>query len=139
MRVDHIGLSVGDLDAQRDWYVAAFGFTTAKSFEVPAAGLRGVFLVGPDDLAIELLEKQGSARSATMPTSPPEALLHRGWAHLCFRVDDVAGAFARLVDRGAGVVSAPAPSPEPGSTFAFVTDPEGNLIELLDRDGPVRP
>ena len=27
----------------------------------------------------------------------------------------------------------PSPSPEPGVRIAFVADPEGNLIELVDR------
>jgi len=27
----------------------------------------------------------------------------------------------------------PSPSPEPGVRFAFLADPEGNLIELVER------
>jgi len=34
---------------------------------------------------------------------------------------------------GARPVMAPRPSPEPGVRMAFVADPEGNLVELLDR------
>ncbi|GAA5026777.1 VOC family protein [Microbacterium fluvii] len=136
MHVDHVGLSVGDLDAQRDWYQRAFGFATAKPFEIAAVGLRGVFLLGPDDLAIELLERRGSTHR-TPATSPPDELLAQGWGHVCLRVADVDEVFARLVDAGATVVTAPAPAPEPGVRFAFVTDPEGNFIELLDREGPV--
>lgn len=137
MHVDHIGLSVGDLDAQRDWYQRAFGFGTARPFEIGPVGLRGVFLLGPDDVSIELLERAGSADTSLPASDPPEALLTRGWAHLCLRVDDVDATFARLVEAGAGVLSAPGDSPDPGVRFAFVTDPEGNCIELLDREGPV--
>lgn len=137
MHIDHLGLSVGDLDAQADWYRRAFGFETARPFEIPSVGLRGVFLLGPDDIAIELLERQGSVVVRPAATNPPEALLARGWAHLCLRVDDVDATFARLVEAGAGVLTRPGDSPEPGVRFAFVTDPEGNLIELLDREGPV--
>jgi catechol 2,3-dioxygenase-like lactoylglutathione lyase family enzyme len=32
----------------------------------------------------------------------------------------------------------PCPAPEPGVRMAFVTDPEGNLIELLHRSGRVQ-
>jgi hypothetical protein len=32
---------------------------------------------------------------------------------------------------------APQDAPEPGVRVSFVADPEGNLIELLDRTGPV--
>jgi hypothetical protein len=31
----------------------------------------------------------------------------------------------------------PQAAPEPGVRMSFVSDPEGNLIELLDRAGPV--
>lgn len=136
MHVDHVGLSVGDLDAQLAWYQRAFGFTAAQPFEIPALGLRGAFVVGPDDVAIELLERSGSAHR-TPAISAPDELLSQGWGHLCFRVNDLESVFQQLVDAGAGVVSAPGPSPEPGTQFAFLTDPEGNFIELLDRKGPV--
>ncbi len=136
MHVDHVGLSVQDLDAQRDWYQRAFGFDSANPFEIAPVGLRGVFLLGPDGIAIELLERRGSTHR-TPATSPPDELLAQGWGHICFRVTDLAGTFDRLVAAGATVVTEPAPSPEPDSGFAFVTDPEGNFIELLDRQGPV--
>ncbi|MFT3797366.1 VOC family protein [Microbacterium sp.] len=136
MHVDHVGLSVRDLDAQRDWYQKAFGFPTASPFEIAAVGLRGVFLVGPDGVSIELLERRGSTHR-TPATSPPDELLAQGWGHVCLRVADVDAVFDGLVDAGAVVVTAPAPAPEPGVRFAFVTDPEGNFIELLDRAGPV--
>lgn len=136
MHIDHIGLSVGDLEAQLAWYRAAFGFPLAKPFDVPGFGLRGVFLLGPDGLAIELLEREGSSHPQPARTAP-DALLAQGWAHLCLRVGDVDATFDRLVAAGAGIVSPPGESPEPGVRFAFVTDPEGNFIELLDRRGPV--
>ncbi|WP_191905690.1 VOC family protein [Microbacterium caowuchunii] len=138
MHVDHIGVSVGDLDAQRDWYQRAFGFPTARPFEIAPVGLRGVFLLGPDDIAIELLERRGSASVRGAAATPPDALLDRGWAHVCLRVDDLDAAFAQVVAAGATILTPPGDSPEPGVRFAFVTDPEGNLIELLDRPGPVR-
>lgn len=137
LHVDHVGLSVADLDAQRDWYQLAFGFAAANPFEIAPVGLRGVFLLGPDGIAIELLERRGSAHR-TPASTPPDELLAQGWGHICFRVDSVDETFAQLVAAGATVITAPAGSPEPGVRFAFLTDPEGNFIELLDREGPVR-
>lgn len=132
MHIDHVGLSVGDLDAQVAWYQRAFGFPVAKPFEIEALGIRGAFVLGPDRIAIELLERKGSVHG-TPATSAPDALLAQGWGHICFRVSDIQAMFDQLVEAGAGVVHAPGPSPEPGAQFAFVTDPEGNFIELLDR------
>jgi len=136
MHIDHVGLSVADLDAQIAWYQRAFGWRVAAPFEIAAVGLRGAFLVGPEGIAIELLERTGSTHSR-LATNPPDALLEQGWAHLCFRVDDIEATFDALVAAGAGVVTAPAAAPEPDTRFAFLTDPEGNFIELLDRAGPV--
>jgi catechol 2,3-dioxygenase-like lactoylglutathione lyase family enzyme len=132
MQIDHVGLSVGDLDAQVAWYQGIFDFPTALPFELGAVGLRGVFLCGPNDVAFELLERRGSSHAPT-PGHPNEALLTQGWAHVCFRVDDVHGTYDAMIAAGATSLKAPGPAPEPGVTFAFVADPEGNLVELLDR------
>lgn len=136
MHVDHVGLSVGDLDAQLAWYQKVFGFPIAKPFEIEALGLRGAFLLGPNDVAIEFLERAGSTHRKPAGSAPDE-LLAQGWGHLCFRVDDIEATFESLVAAGARVINAPTQSPEPGVRFAYVTDPEGNFIELVDRDRAV--
>jgi catechol 2,3-dioxygenase-like lactoylglutathione lyase family enzyme len=136
MYLDHVGLSVADLDAQARWYQAAFGFTTSTPFEVPSLDLRGTFLVGPGGLAIELLERAGS-RPGIQAADQAEALLTRGYGHICLRVADVDDLHARLLAHGAFERLAPQLSPEPGVRMSFVADPEGNLIELLDRAHPV--
>ncbi|HEX4443979.1 MAG TPA: VOC family protein [Galbitalea sp.] len=136
MHLDHVGLSVADLDAQASWYSSAFGFVTATPFEVRTLGLRGVFLVGPGAMAIELLEREGS-RPGIRAADQAEALLTHGYGHICLRVSDVDELHARLLAHGASERMAPDESPEPGVRMSFVADPEGNLIELLDRSGPV--
>ena len=136
MHVDHIGLSVGDLERMTGWYQRALGWARTGDFAVESLGLRGAFLLAPDGLAIELLERRGSSHR-TPAATPPDELLAQGWGHVCLRVEDLDAAFAGLVEAGATAVSRPAPSPEPGVRFAYLTDPEGNFIELLDRPGPV--
>jgi len=44
-------------------------------------------------------------------------------------------AYAHVVRLGARPVMEPQPSPEQGVRMAYVADPEGNLVELLDRSG----
>ena len=41
--------------------------------------------------------------------------------------------YQSLLTAGAATRMQPSQSPEPGVRIAFVADPEGNLIELLDR------
>jgi lactoylglutathione lyase len=136
MYLDHVGLSVADLDAQTEWYCRALGLKAAAPFAIASLSLRGVFVVGNDGLAIELLERAGSRQGLHAPDTET-ALLTRGYGHICLRVADVDTTHAALVAAGATERMAPQPAPEPGVRMSFVADPEGNLIELLDRTGPV--
>jgi catechol 2,3-dioxygenase-like lactoylglutathione lyase family enzyme len=136
MHLDHVGLSVADLDAQAKWYCRALGLRTATPFELPPLGLRGVFVVGDSGLAIELLERAGSVPGLQAPDTAT-ALLTRGYGHICLRVTDVDATHAALLAAGASERMPPRESPEAGVRMSFVADPEGNLIELLDRATPV--
>jgi lactoylglutathione lyase len=130
---DHVGLSVADLGEATDWYCAALGLAREFEFEVPHVGLRGAMLLSPSGYRVELLERAGSARHAAPPRSPDEAALRRGFGHMCLDVPDVDTAHAALLAAGAADRMSPRASPEPGVRMAFVADPEGNLIELIDR------
>ena len=130
--LDHVGLSVGDLDAQLAWYGRALGWRTASRFEIAAVGLRGGFLVSDDGQAVELLERRG-ATGGLRPPDPQTALLTLGYGHVCIRVDDTDAWHRRLLAAGARERQAPGAAPEDGVRFSFVADPEGNLIEVLDR------
>jgi catechol 2,3-dioxygenase-like lactoylglutathione lyase family enzyme len=134
--LDHVGLSVADLDAQVAWYCRALGLRESTPFTIPPLGLRGTFVIGDEGLAIELLERQGSQPGLQAPDTAT-ALLTRGYGHICLRVDDVEGTHARLIAEGASERMAPQDAPEAGVRMSFVADPEGNLIELLNRRGPV--
>jgi catechol 2,3-dioxygenase-like lactoylglutathione lyase family enzyme len=126
----HVGISVGDLDAAVAWYERALGLETEFPFAIP--GLRGAMLKSADGYRVELLERADSANGLT-GAQPNEALLTRGYGHFAIAVDDLDSCYERLLADGADGVWDPRPSPEPGVRMAFVHDPEGNLIELLER------
>jgi catechol 2,3-dioxygenase-like lactoylglutathione lyase family enzyme len=130
MRLHHAGLSVPDLDRSLTWYCEALGLRPGFRFEVPPIGLRGVFALGDGDRGVELLEQAGSAPGVAK-TNPPEANAVQGFNHVCFQVDDLDAAYGRLIACGAIDVWNPRQSPEPGVRMAYVTDPDGNLIELV--------
>ncbi|MFV0372967.1 VOC family protein [Microbacterium sp.] len=135
--LDHVGVSVGDLDAQAAWYVGALGLLALPPTVKPDAGMRTQFLVDPvDGWALELLERQGS-QPQVRAQSPADSMRVHGYGHLCLRVDDVATHYAALVAAGAGEITPPGPSPMSGLPVAFVADPEGNLIELIQRPAPL--
>jgi len=134
--LDHVGLSVADLGAQADWYSRALGLEQREPGGIPAVGLRVVFLVHPEHAwAIELLHRPGS-QPTPRAASAPEHVLTQGYGHICLRVDDVDGMYEQLIAAGAASIMPPGESPVSGVRMAFVADPEGNFIEMLDRPGP---
>jgi predicted enzyme related to lactoylglutathione lyase len=64
----------------------------------------------------------------------PETAVNRpGFGHIAFAVDDVEAAHAAVLAAGGGRISEIVSVPVPGVgaiTFAYVTDPEGNVVEL---------
>jgi glyoxylase I family protein len=132
-RLDHVGLNVADLDAAEKWYAAAFDYVREFVARLDIFELEIVMLIHPErGDRLELLHRPGS-RPGLRADTPPEAVLTLGFGHVAFDVDGVDVAHDRLVGLGARSVMTPRPSPEPGVRMAFVADPEGNLIELLDR------
>ncbi|HEX4033035.1 MAG TPA: VOC family protein [Solirubrobacteraceae bacterium] len=130
--VHHVGLSVGDLDAAEAWYGHALGFE--PEFRAAFGPLRVTMGKLPGGTRLELLE-HGESVAGAQGLAPNDALLTRGWAHIALDVEDLDGVYARLLAAGAGAVWPPRQSPEPGVSMAFVRDPEGNLIELISKDG----
>ncbi|XVQ86399.1 VOC family protein [Microbispora siamensis] len=133
VQFDHVGISVPDLEAAIAWYSKALHLTAAPVFSVPGTDLRGVMLLHQESgYRIELLHRP-SARLGPAPRSPIEAAGTHGFGHICLRVDDVDAEFDRLLSAGATVRMAPQTAPRAGARMAFVADPYGNLIELIDR------
>lgn len=132
-RLDHVGLNVADLDGTERWYAEAFGYVRDLALRIDALELDIVMLIHPErGDRLELLHRPGSSPGLRADT-PPEAVLTEGFGHICFDVAGVDAHFDRLVALGARPVMTPRPSPEPLVRMAFVADPEGNLLELLDR------
>ncbi len=129
---DHIGLSVRDLAAVERFYGVAFGFERELEFELAPHPIRGVMLTHPAGFRLELFQHDGS-QPGIQGRTPIEALGTRGFGHFALATRDIEPAFAAAVSAGAAAVKPPGPSPEPGVRFAFLADPEGNLVELVER------
>ena len=129
MRLDHAGLSVADLDAAVAFWERAFGF--AVEFEFSLGEIRGVMLRGEAG-RLELFAHPRPADGLRAAT-PIDALATRGYGHVALTAPDIEAPFARAVEAGATPKVTPRPSPEPGIRFAFLADPEGNLVELVER------
>jgi len=125
--LDHAGLSVADLEASEAFYRRALGFEREVAFELPG-GIRGLMLRLPSGGRLELFEHPSPDGGLT-PESPLAALATRGYGHSAVGT----AVYERALAAGAAEKVSPRPSPEPGVRFAFVADPEGNLVELVER------
>lgn len=131
-RFDHVGLNVADLPAMTDWYSRALDLRVEFEFALDHVEFNGVMLHSADGWRLELLHRPGS-NPGMQASNPVEAALTRGFGHLALDVPDVDGGYDALIAAGATDRMSPRPSPEPGVRMAYVADPEGNLIEILDR------
>jgi lactoylglutathione lyase len=132
-RLDHVGLAVHDLDAAASWYCAAFGYRRELTLRVDRIDLDIVMLLHAEHGdRLELLHRPGSSAGPRF-ANPAEAALSETFGHVAFDVRGLESAFDRVVSLGARPVMTPQASPEPGVRMAFVADPEGNLVELLER------
>ncbi|TDB86310.1 hypothetical protein E1264_18230 [Actinomadura sp. KC216] len=138
--LDHVGMSVPDLDAAVAFFTAHFA--AREVFRLPRVDGGAGRLGAPDDAAFALAMLDiGGARveliqwwSQDASGAPPRADLPGG-THLGIEVDDLPAALAALAAvPGVGVVGRPVTfeeGPTPGMSNAFVTTPWGGLIELL--------
>jgi glyoxylase I family protein len=132
VRFHHVSLSVADLAAQEAWYGSALGLTHVEErLELPEAGVRTVVLSDAADLRVEFVERPGSSPAA--PADPFAATAVQTFTHLALQVPNLDAAFARLTGEcGAAPVSSPAPGVTEGMRYAYIADPEGNLLELIE-------
>lgn len=99
-------------------------------------GLRGAALEGahlrlpghgPDGPTLEIFEYADSERAG------PAAVNRPGFAHIAFSVRDVEAARKEVLDWGGkpvGEIVTIAVGPGSEVTWCYVTDPEGNIVEL---------
>jgi glyoxylase I family protein len=134
MKFDHVGVNVAELRAAADWYCAAFDLERELELRVDAIDLDIVMLKSSKHgHRVELLHRPGSAPGLRAP-NPAAAALSECFSHVAFDVPELDATHARLVALGAREVMAPQQSPEVGVRMSYVTDLEGNLIELVSRE-----
>ncbi|MFE3168862.1 VOC family protein [Streptomyces sp. NPDC059224] len=126
---DHVGLSVGDLDRISAFYCRAFGMTTTGPRVLADGHSRVAVLTGTPGLCLELTQVPGSRPQEH--TSVADGARTQGWFHWSLRIDNLDAALTTIRALGGNLVTEPADAQtRPGIRFAYVTDPEGNLIEL---------
>lgn len=132
---DHVGLSVGDLDRISAFYCGVFGLTTTSPHLLAGGTSRTALLSGSPGVCLELTQIPNStpARHASVT----EGALHQGWFHWALRVEHLDVTLSTVVALGGEIITEPAPAQaRPGIRFAYIGDPEGNLVELIESTVP---
>ena len=130
--VDHAGVSVANLERSEQFYREVLGFDVVEDrFAFEEHELKGVVLTNPQGARVELFERQGS--QPTGPHHQIESTRRQGWFQFALAVPDIAQTFAAVVAAGAQPSLAPTTAPDGVSLVAFVRDPDGNLVEFLQR------
>ena len=118
---------------ERDYRGEALEAGTA----LPGAALRGVHLrlpgYGSDGPTLEIYEY------AHEEPSQPAAVNRPGWGHIAFAVDSVQASQAAVLEAGGariGEIVTLATADGRMVTWCYVTDPEGNIIELQSWSDP---
>ena len=124
MDVAHTANWVADLDRSRAFYVDGLGPSVTRTFEYD--GSENLFVGG----------EHGELQLRYDPDRPAPDPDRSGHDHVGLSVDDVDAAFERLVERtGCPVVHAPFDVASAGSRVAFVEDPDGYVLELVQAVG----
>ena len=126
MRILHTMIRVGDLQRSIAFYTEVLGMKLLRRQDYPDGRFTLAFVgYGP--------ESEQAAIELTHNWDTPSYDLGNGFGHVALAVPDAAAACAEIKRRG-GVVTREAGPMKHGTTvIAFVRDPDGYLIELIQR------
>jgi lactoylglutathione lyase len=120
--VDHTMIRVSDLEATLEWYGTHLEYEEKDRHE--GEGFTIVYM-GPEEM-----HEDGAMLEITSNHGDDEVELGDAWGHIAVRVEDVEAAYAELME--GGVEDYRPPEENPG--YAFVTDPDGHEVEIVERE-----
>ncbi len=129
MRILHTMLRVGDMDKSIDFYVNNLGMNLIRRKDY----LHGEFTLAfigygseKENAVIELTHNWGKKSE--------DYVLGDKYGHIAIGVKDIQGICQRLEDNGCKVTTKPKTMKNSTTVLAFVEDPDGYKIELIERD-----
>ena len=126
MRLLHTMLRVGDLQKSIDFYTKAMGMQLLRKTHRPEQNYDLAFVgygTNPDHAEIELTYNHGVS-SYDLGTA---------YGHIAIGVPDVVATCAQIEQAGGTITRAPGPVKGGATMIAFVQDPDGYKIELIER------
>jgi glyoxylase I family protein len=130
----HVAIRAIDFDAALKFYAEGLGCSVRFEFSVPDRIDRAAFLDMGDGRYIEVFGQGSTVQSEGRRRSPAEEPTEGALLHFCFRVTDVEAAYSRALAAGAVSRIAPIAAQVVAGEIAFVTGPNGEVIEFLRSD-----
>ena len=125
MRMLHTMLRVGDLDRSIAFYTDVLGMQLLRRKEYPSGRFTLAFLgYGPES------EQTVLELTHNWDTSSYE--LGDAYGHIALGVEDIRSTCAAISGKGGRVVREPGPMTHGSTVIAFVEDPEGYKVELIE-------
>ena len=132
MRLLHTMLRVGNLEASIRFYCDILGMKLLRQQDFPEGKFTLAFVGYGDestDSVIELTYNWGNSAYT----------IGDAYGHIAIGVDDIYTTCDRITDRGGKVVRPPGAMKHGTTVIAFVEDPNGYKIELIQLDLPSLP
>lgn len=126
MRLLHTMIRVGNLERSLSFYTEVMGMRLLRRKDYPEGRFTLAFIgYGPEEstAVIELTHNWDTDRYD----------LGNGFGHLAVAVDDAKAACDAIRAKGGKVAREAGPMKHGGSVIAFVEDPDGYKIELIER------
>jgi lactoylglutathione lyase len=126
MRLLHTMLRVGDLERSLRFYCDVLGMKLLRRRDYPSGRFTLAFVGYGDEADHTVIEltHNWDTQSYEMGT---------GFGHVAVGVDDIYRRCEELRQKGARIVREPGPMKHGSTPIAFVEDPDGYRIELIQR------
>ena len=130
MRMLHTMLRVGDLEKSVAFYTDVLGMQLLRRKDYPSGRFTLAFLGYGD-------EKEHTVLELTHNWDTERYDLGDGYGHIALGVQDIQATCAGIADRGGRLVREPGPMNHGSTVIAFLEDPDGYKVELIEL--PARP
>jgi lactoylglutathione lyase len=128
MRILHTMIRVGNLERSIDFYTRVLGMRELRRKDYPGGRFTNAF-VGYQD------ESQGAVLELTHNWDTEKYELGNGYGHVAIEVQNAYRACDEVRARGGRVTREAGPMMHGTTVIAFVEDPDGYKIELIQRSG----
>ena len=128
MRMLHTMLRVGDLERSLRFYCDVLGMKLLRRKDYPGGRFTLAFVgYGP--------EKDTAILELTHNWDTPSYDIGAGYGHVALGFDDIYEACRTFREKGAKIVREPGPMQHGNTHIAFLEDPDGYRIELIQTSG----